>query len=71
MAVSNPNNSSINRSILNHYYRMKETLEEFLDRNGLSQIENFSNEFPDSINISQAIGAWKCIVSYQHRVKQV
>ena len=39
-------------------------------RNDLSQIQNFS-KFPDSINIGQAIGAWKCIVDYQYKTKQV
>jgi hypothetical protein len=48
---------------------VKETLEGFLDRNDLPQIPSF-DEFPDGIKISQVIDAWKCIVNYQHRVKQ-
>lgn len=52
-------------------FRVKETLEEFLDRNDRPQVQNFADEFPDGITISQAIGAWKFIVDYQYRVKQV
>ena len=50
-------------------YRVKVTLEEFLDRNGLPQVQSF-DEFPDSITISQVIDAWKCIIDYQCKIKQ-
>ena len=50
-------------------FRVKDTLEEFLDRSDLPKVESL-DEFPDDINISQAIAAWKCIVNYQDKVKQ-
>ena len=54
-----------------HVYRVKDTLEEFLDRNNLPHIQSFDNEFPDDITLSKAVAAWKCIVDYQYRLKQV
>ena len=56
---------------LNINFRVKETLEEFLGRNDLPQVQSgFKKEFPDSITISQTISAWKCIVNYQHKLKE-
>jgi hypothetical protein len=76
VAVSDPKQHCDNvpnggSSVLYINFRVKDTLEEFLNRNDLPQIQNsFNKEFPDSINISQAIAVWKCIVNYQYRLKQ-
>ena len=51
------------------FYRVKVTLEEFLDRNDLPQVQSF-DEFPNSITLNQVINAWKCIVDYQCKIKQ-
>ena len=54
---------------INIIFRVKDTLEEFLDRNDLPQIQSF-NEFPGDITLSKAIAAWKCVVNYREKVKQ-
>ena len=51
------------------FYRVKDTLEAFLNRNDLPQIQSL-NEFPAGITISQTIAAWRCIVDYQFKVRQ-
>ena len=47
--------------------RLVDTLEEFLERNGLPEIKHFWDEFPDSITLSQSVAVWKHIVRYQKK----
>ena len=48
--------------------RLVDTLEEFLQRNGLSGIKHFQDEFPDSITLAQSVAVWKHIVRYQKKL---
>ena len=43
--------------------RLVDTLEVFLERNGLPEIKHFRDEFPDSITLAQSVAVWKHIVS--------
>ena len=45
-----------------------DTLEVFLERNGLPQIKDFREEFPETITLAQAVDVWKRIVWYQRRL---
>jgi len=45
-----------------------DTLEAFLEGNGLPQIKDFRKEFPETITLAQAVDVWKHIVRYQKRL---
>jgi len=47
-----------------------DTLEGFLERNSLPEIEHFRKEFPNSITLSQSVAAWKYIVRYQKKLRE-
>ena len=49
--------------------RLVDTLEVFLERNGLPQIKDFREEFPETITLAQAVDVWKRIVWYQRRLR--
>jgi len=46
-----------------------DTLEIFLERNGLPQIKDFNKEFPETITLAQAVDVWKHIVWYQNGLR--
>ena len=48
--------------------RLVDTLEVFLERNGLPQLKDFREEFPETITLAQAVDVWKRIVWYQRRL---
>jgi len=48
--------------------RLVDTLEVFLERNGLPGIKDFQDEFPDSITLAQSVVVWKHIVRYQSKL---
>jgi len=45
-----------------------DTLEVFLERNGLVGIKHFRDEFPHSITLAQSVTVWKHIVRYQKKL---
>jgi len=45
-----------------------DTLEVFLERNGLPEVKHFRDEFPDSITLAQSVAVWKHIVRYQKKL---
>ena len=48
--------------------RLVDTLEVFLERNGLPEVKHFRDEFPDSITLAQSVAVWKHIVRYQKKL---
>jgi len=48
--------------------RLVDTLEVFLERNGLPRIKDFRKEFPNSITLAQSVATWKHIVRYQKKL---
>ena len=46
--------------------RVLETLEPFLDVQGLGKISNIS-EFPDDITLNQTVAAWKHIAAFKNK----
>ena len=50
-------------TLIECFSRLVDTLEVFLERNGLPEIKHFRDEFPDSITLAQSVAVWKHIVS--------
>ena len=44
-----------------------DTLDAFLERNNLTPIPRFAEEFPDSITLAQTVAVWKYTIQYQDR----
>ena len=42
-------------------------MEAYRDQTGQEQLPQFSNVFPDSITVDQAVATWKHIVLYQEK----
>jgi len=53
---------------IEHCSRLVDTLEVFLERNGLAGIKHFRDEFPGSITLAQSVAVWKHIVRYQKKL---
>ena len=52
------------------HYRLVDTLDPFLERNNLTPIPRFAEEFPDSVTLAQTVAVWKHIVQYPKREGQ-
>ena len=51
------------------YYRLVDTLDAFIERNNLTPIPRFAQEFPGDITVAQTVAVWKHIVQLQYRQK--
>ena len=54
-----------NLNLIFFKFRIVGTLEPFLDDQGLPEIPNFDEKFPDDIVVGQTIAIWKHIVKFQ------
>ncbi len=50
-------------------YRLADTLESFLERNGQPEVPNLAEGLPDTITLGKAVATWKYIVDFQERQK--
>ena len=50
-------------------FSLIEAMEFYRDQTGQEELPQFSNEFPDSITVDQAVATWKHIVHYSYQEK--
>ena len=49
-------------------FSLIEAMEFYRDRTEQEQLPQFSNEFPNTITVDQAVATWKHIVLYQEKL---
>ena len=56
--------------LIPYMYSLVEAMEAYRDQTEQEQLPQFSNEFPYSITVDQAVATWKHIVLYQEKLRR-
>ena len=53
-----------------NFYRIVEAMDFYRDGTGQKQLPQFTDEFPYSITVDQAVATWKHIIYFQENIEQ-
>ena len=70
LMITHGHTPDIHPTMLYTRYRLVEAMETYQAQTEQKQLPQFSNEFPDSITVDQAVAAWKHIVLYQEKLRR-